>query len=272
MEKLTIGVQDVMTLAETDVFQIDHLTSDGLLNGTGTLVTDCPFLSGNIDPETNILCYGSLPTPYFTITRLGTDSIDLYLSPVDGATGYLVWIDVTLTFSSPQAFYFDEAGPQTITGLIPRKTYGIKCSADLGTTFSPWSNIRTFTPPANASGEIDFSATAISIDTIRVLFPLLNGPVSLRRRPSESDGEWTILGEHLVTSPYLDKMGAGNALVPNVRYDYQWGVTGKDFVETDEAWLTRTFDRLVEAGGIVSAESLLWEIVASETDVLRGIR
>lgn len=55
-ESLTISSAAALTLADDDALSIDQLTIDGIVDGTGTLDTECTVMVGSPEPSVNLCC------------------------------------------------------------------------------------------------------------------------------------------------------------------------------------------------------------------------
>lgn len=271
MDTLTIIEDDEWTLADEDSLRIDQVTAHGSLNGTGTLITDCLRLLGTIESSVRLACYAPFPSPLISVTRVGTDSLDFVLDETVGAGGYLIQWGSDPSFTDPSESFFADSGPKRFGNLLSGTTYWLRGRIHGGTTTSVWSGSQSFTTAADSDGVLAFDAAALSPTVIRLRFPTISGPVDLRRRPTGSEGEWTTVAENCPSSPYDDVEIGDASFVPNVQYDYQWRVAGRSWLETDTAWLTRTFDRSICVGRIVSAEALPYKIIPCETEVMKGI-
>lgn len=70
--KIEIDADDVVTLDDEDVLTVFETVSNGLLDGTGRLITCCPLLRGNIGPDVLVVC-----EKFFSAFALTVDTIKI---------------------------------------------------------------------------------------------------------------------------------------------------------------------------------------------------
>ncbi|MGI5831410.1 MAG: hypothetical protein ACOX6D_02595 [Thermoguttaceae bacterium] len=121
MESILIPNGETLTLGADDVFVVRQVTASGLIDGTGTLVTDCALLTGNIAPTVNIHCSDAVAASFdaYAVSatviriRLPSGPVRFDLRRREKAGG--PWITVAV-LADPASHVFDRA-------VVPNRVY-----------------------------------------------------------------------------------------------------------------------------------------------------